>query len=157
VQAGNEHLPRRIVEVLGHCGAVLGDQPTDGVVPVDDRRLPLRVREHQPEDVAVLERDRLDVVEEARVDAVVGEQVEPGVDHHRRQWLELIDQRLDGRAERLALVGDRGRREAGEREQVGVLVDVELQSSCDRVQDLSGGVDVAPLLEPRVPGDADPR
>jgi hypothetical protein len=34
-------------------------------------------------------------------------------------------------------------------------VPVELQGPRDRVQDLRGRVDVAALLEPRVPGDAD--
>jgi hypothetical protein len=46
------------------------------------------------------------------------EQVESGVEDACREGLELLDQRLHGRAELRALVGDCGRRHAGEREQV---------------------------------------
>ena len=44
----------------------------------------------------------------------------------------------------------------GEPEQVVALVRVEQQRPRDRVEHLRGGVDVAALLEPGVPGHADP-
>jgi hypothetical protein len=53
------------------------------------------------------------------------------------------------------LVCDRGCRDAGEREEVRLLVSVELERPRDRVEYLSRRTDIASLLEPRVPGDAD--
>src|SRR5262249_61831173 len=63
------------------------------------------------------------------------------------------------RAEVEALVHDRRRRsrEAGEREEMRVLVVVELQRPRDRVEHLGGRVDVPSLLEPRVPRHPDTR
>ena len=113
------------------------------------------IGEAQPEDVPVLDRDLLEVVEEAPVRLVERDQVETGVEDARREGLELVDQRLHGRAELRALVGDGRRCHAGEREQVRALVPVELQRSRDRVEHLGGRIDVAALLEPRVPRDAD--
>jgi hypothetical protein len=61
-------LPRtRLVEVLGHRRAKICDQAADDVVPVDDRHPPVGLREDEPEDVPVLHRDRLEIVEEAGV------------------------------------------------------------------------------------------
>ena len=56
---------RGIVEALGHRRAKLCDQAADDVVPVDDRHPPVGLREDEPEDVPVLHRDRLEIVEEA--------------------------------------------------------------------------------------------
>jgi hypothetical protein len=113
------------------------------------------VRERQPHDVAVLDRHRLEAVEEAPVGAVVSEQIEAGVDDAGGEGLELVEERLHGRAKTVALVGDRRRRNTGEREEVRVLVRVELQRPRDRVEHLRRGMNVPALLEPRVPGDAD--
>src|SRR4029079_12303809 len=44
----------------------------------------------------------------------------------------------------------------GEREEVRALGLVEAERARDRVEHLGGGVDVAALLQARVPGDADP-
>ena len=54
----------------------------------------------------------------------------------------------------VALVPDRRRRQAGEREEMRVFVRVELQRPRDRIEHLRRRVDLARLLEPRVPGDA---
>jgi hypothetical protein len=54
LQPRYERLPSRLVQVVRHRGAVLGDHPADGVVPVDDRTPPRRGRECEPEEVAFL-------------------------------------------------------------------------------------------------------
>jgi hypothetical protein len=156
LEARNQRFPRRLVEVLGHSGSILGDHPPDDLVPVDNGIPPGGMRERQPEDVPVLDLDRLDVLEEAGVDAVVGEQVQSVVQDDGWVRLELVEERLRRGAELEALIGDRRPRKAGEREQMRVLVRVELKRPRDRIQYLGRRIDVAALLEPRVPGDADP-
>ncbi|GMA26022.1 hypothetical protein GCM10025864_37810 [Luteimicrobium album] len=52
--------------------------------------------------------------------------------------------------------GGRCRRVPGEREHVLVLGGRQAHGHGQRVEDLPGGVDLAALLEPRVPGDAHP-
>jgi hypothetical protein len=156
MEAIDERSPRWIVDALGHGGSILGDHATDRLVPIHDHLVPPRVGEREPEAVAVLERHRLEVVEEARVDAVERQQVEAGVEDGGRIRLELLDEQPRGRAEGVALVRDgRDRRESREREEVSVLMRVELQRSRDCVEHLWRRVDVASLLEPRVPRHAD--
>src|SRR2546425_1929954 len=107
MEAVDERLPRRVVDVLGHRGSILGDHAADGLVPAHDDLAPACVSECKPEAVAVPDRDRVEVVEETRVDAVECQEVPAGVEEARPIWLELVEEQLSGGKKRFAFVGDR--------------------------------------------------
>jgi hypothetical protein len=153
-QPGDELLQPRIVDVLGHGRAQRAGRAGHAVGPVGQPGLPGRVRVAQQGGVAVGERDRLDV-EEPLVGPVVREDVGAGVVHGGRERVQLVHHRDDAVGDGAALqVGGR-LRHPGEGEQVPALVPVEPQGAGDGREHLLGRADVAPLLEPRVPGDPD--
>ena len=89
------------------------------------------------------------------VGAVVGEDVVAAVLDAGRERVELVEHRRTAGRDAGAARGRRRVGGAGEGEEVGALVRVEQQGAGERVEHLLGDLDVAGLLEPGVPGDAD--
>ncbi|GAB4095013.1 hypothetical protein GCM10028787_04880 [Brachybacterium horti] len=116
---------------------------------------PAGVREQQPGAVAVLDGERVEIAEEVAVGAVRGDEV-VGVGLHRRgEGQQLLEQRRvlgSDLHERRPLRGG----PAGEHREVASLRGRHPQHPGDRVEHLVRDAGRAPLLEPRVPGGADP-
>ena len=154
-EALDQVLPGRLGDVLGHRRPERRDHPRDIRFPVQQTFAPFGVEQALNQGVAVLERDRVDVAHQPGVAAVVREDVAACVADRDRIRLQLVEDQLHGRGDDLAVLVAFRRGRTGEAEKVGVLVLVEAQRARDGLQDLLGRVDVAALLEPRVPGDAD--
>jgi hypothetical protein len=89
---------------------------------------------------------------------IPGDQVEPLGEHGGRQRDRVDDLLNRGRQRAVDAVGRAGRaRDVRQPEQVGALGGVEPERRRDRVEHLNARVDLAPLLQPGVPGDTDPR
>ncbi len=155
-QPGHQALPGRLGQVLGHRRAVLGDHAPGAFLPVEDAGPAPLAGEHPPQRVPLLERH-------------VGQ-----VAHQRprrrssrrgcRTWrCGCRPGTASSWSSRACAVGGSALHSAwpfpswrvGEPEQVLALVRIEQQRPRDRVQHLRRGVDVAALLQPGVPGDAD--
>jgi predicted ATP-grasp superfamily ATP-dependent carboligase len=66
-----------------HRDVALRDHSPQRVLSVGERSAPSRAGEHQPQAIAVGERQRLEIVDEVSVGVVEGQQVVPGVGHAR--------------------------------------------------------------------------
>jgi hypothetical protein len=142
-------------QVTGHGGAEAGGHQPLHLLQVHDRRAPLLVGVGEDHAVAVLGRHRVQVAQQQPVGAVVGEDVVPAVLQARRVGLQLLQHRPQRRGERRAVGAGRGVDGPGQLEEVGPLGGVEQQRAGEGVEDLHGDMDVAGLLQPGVPGDAD--
>ncbi len=151
----DQGLPAGFGDMVGHRAAELGDHGGGGRLVVEQHPLPVRLGEGQPQEVAVLARDRVQVADQVPVGPVVGEHVAAAVRGDRGQRLQLRQDRLKGRGDGGAHADRRRVLRLGEREQVAALVGAEQQGARDGVQHLRRDLNVARLLQPGVPGDPD--
>ena len=158
LQAADEVGPRRIADMpavrraqLRHHGVAVHPLVIDGAAAG-------RAGEDGKQRVPLGGRGGGDPGEQHGVHLVPREQVEPLGDHAGGQRKGVEDQ-LDLGGQRAVVAAREGRSRAGDvgqPEQVRPFGGVEPQHPGDRVEDLDAGVDRAALLQPRVPGDADP-
>ncbi len=152
-------LPQRIAHALDHCRAEEADHPRQRLLAVGHAVAPALVGQRQVDAVAVFLGDLRQVdAHQPAIGAVVAADVETGVLHHGRQRVEGIEDGLGGGR---GLLADRpprrGRRgQPGEVEQVVGFRLVAQQGPGDGSDHLLRSAYRAALLQPGVPGHADP-
>jgi len=156
LQLGHEAGEAGVARAAGVLGPQAGQGALRGVLPL--RALQLAGGEEPPERVATLEAHRPEVGDDAGRRHVPGEDVRARVREVGGVRRQALDERAQ-RGRRLPRVLRAGQRQLHPREveEVGALGLRKPQRAGERVEDLRRGVDVAPLLQPRAPGDADPR
>src|SRR4051794_19991997 len=133
------------------------DDPARPLLPIGMELAPGRIHEQAPEQVAPPVGHRRRVAEHHRVRPVPGQEIEPPAGQAARTVAQALHQQLDCRIDYLLRRPDRRDLLASaEQHQMSVLRWGQLQGTRDRLEDRRGRADVAALLEPRVPGRADP-
>ena len=160
LQPPHEPGPGGLAQVTAVRPAQLGHQGGQLPVPVDVGMAALRVHEVQPEDVPLAGLAADDAWPQHLIRGVPGEQVEPLVEHAGGQGHQRVQDLLDVGRDLLAAAavrpGGPGRvRDVGQPEKVLPLGRVEQQGARHRAEHLGAGVDLAALLQPRVPGHPD--
>ena len=140
-------------------GPELGQEPVAGGLPVRQQLPYERVGEHHPQQVALRRGQGRDRRVEGGVRVVPAADRPVRADREGGRTGQGVEQVLDVRRRAVlggGVCGPAGS-EAGHREQVAVLGRAEVQRGRQGIEDLSRGMDVTRLLEPGVPGHADPR
>ncbi len=125
--------------VVGEVGAELRDAAPRGVLPVDHQGAHAVAREHQPEHVALVEGEGVDISEERRIGIVVGEDVVATIHDYSR----VACRSARASRARPASISSHSETEiaargAGEGEEVCPLLGVEEQCPREGVEDLFG-------------------
>ncbi|CAN3980548.1 hypothetical protein KPATCC21470_3189 [Kitasatospora purpeofusca] len=154
-QPAEQRPPGGLGPVVAHPGPEPGDHDVPLLLVVHQHLVEARGGEGQPHQIAVLGRQRGQIADDPGVLRVVGQDVVAGVDHRGGVGGHPVQRHPDRRRDGRALPDRRRILRAGQGEQMGPLTGVEQQGARHRVQYLHGHLDLAPLLQPRVPGDAD--
>ncbi len=145
-----------IVAERRRLGAELREHPTGLALPFDVEGAGPGFHEHDPHQVAVIGRERLELRVEAGLRAVPREHVPARPEHVGRAGLEGMEQRDDSDRRPVASGGERPtQRMPGEQHEMITLDRVEPQGASEAVDHLDRCVDRSALFEPRVPTDRD--
>ncbi len=147
--------PVRVADVPAVRGAHPGHEVADMRLVLGELAPGGRLGDAAPQRVLVDARHRVPLPEQL-LGGVVGHQdVVPAVEQGRRQRVERADDLADGVRHRHARALGTQRRRLGQPVQVFPFRPVQPERAGHRVEHLGAGVDLAALLQPGVPGDAD--
>ena len=159
VVARGRQLRRQLVEKSlvprgrSRCAQARDVTPRENL-PVPDQRSAGLVEKQEANRVALVRLERAVVDEQPRHGPVPGQDVETAVAHVSRDRIHGVDHGGQAVADVLRPVGV-GRQVFGQGQQMPVFHFIELQDRRDAPQSLDGNLDVAALLDPGIPADAD--
>src|ERR1700683_502582 len=155
-EGGDELGAAGIAGVLGQARAKLSDELAGFLGPVDDQGAGRIGGEEQPQHVALAGRAGVKAAVQERVGLVVGEQVPPGIGDEGGTGVKGLNETPQGVIDFRRPDGPGRQGEARHGEQVLALGRGHPQHARQALDHLAAGADVTALLEPGVPGDADP-